>query len=70
MTNEKIIILTLEAKVRRLQQEIRVYEAHINVTCERCGREAGKDFNGNEYHLHNNNRYCDEVDVEKYRVRK
>lgn len=65
MTREQIHILTLEATIRRLRQEIRVYEAHINVTCERCGREASKDFDGNEYHLHNNLRYCDEADVER-----
>lgn len=64
MAREELIIRTLESKVKRLQQEVLVYEAHINVTCERCGREAGKDFQGNEYHLHNNLRFCDEVDVD------
>ena len=59
MTRKEVEILALKAKIQRLEQEIRVYEAHINVTCERCGREASKRFNGDEYHLHNNSPYCD-----------
>ena len=55
------------ARILRLEQEVRVYEAHINVTCERCGRESSKDLEGNEYHLHNNSRFCDLADSEGYK---
>jgi hypothetical protein len=59
VTKDQIRIAVLEAKVGRLEQEIRVYEAHVNLTCERCGREIARRFNGDEYHLNNNSPYCE-----------